>query len=40
MQTISLGNRVAAFFSAMALTGFLMAAYIAPPVHAAVGYVA
>jgi hypothetical protein len=40
MQTLSTGSRVAAFFSAMAMTGFMLAAYFAPPAHAAIGFIA
>jgi hypothetical protein len=40
MQTISTGSRVAAFFSAMMLTGFMLTAYFAPPASAAVGFIA
>ena len=40
MQTISLGSRVAAFFSAMAMTGLLLTAYFAPAANAAAGYIA
>ena len=36
----STGNRVAAFFSAMAITGLMLTAYFAPPASAAVGIVA
>ena len=39
-NTVSLGSRVAAFFSAMAITGLMLTAYFAPPASAAVGIVA
>jgi hypothetical protein len=39
-NTISIGSRVAAFFSAMAITGFMLTAYFAPPASAAAGFVA
>lgn len=38
--TVSTGSRVAAFLSAMALTGFMLAAYFAPPASAAAGIIA
>ncbi|HSG33919.1 MAG TPA: hypothetical protein VLA37_05240 [Sphingomonadaceae bacterium] len=39
-NTVSIGSRVAAFFSAMAITGLMLTAYFAPPASAAVGIVA
>jgi len=39
-NNVSIGSRVAAFCSAMAITGLMIAAYFAPPASAAVGIVA
>lgn len=40
MQTISMGSRVAAFFSAMAITGLMLTAYFTPTASAATGIIA
>jgi hypothetical protein len=37
---VSTGNRIAAFFSAIAITGVMLTAYFAPPASAAMGIVA
>lgn len=39
-NNVSTGSRLAAFFSAMAITGFMLTAYFMPPASAAVGIVA
>jgi hypothetical protein len=40
MQTISTGSRVAAFFSAMAMTAFMLTAYFTPTASVATGIIA